>query len=72
MTMLGCSTQSSSNQGTPLPTNLKAQCRTDVPFLDGPTGLAMTITLEWYRDNYLPCAANHNGLLEALDKRGIK
>lgn len=72
LNLLGCSTQSSSNQGMPLPTNLKERCRTDVPFLAGPTGVAMTATLDWYRDNYTPCAANHNGLLDALEKRGIK
>jgi hypothetical protein len=56
----------------PLPTNLKAECRVDLPMLEGPQGVALSTTLEWYQDQYTECAANHNGLIEALKERGIQ
>lgn len=55
----------------PLPTNLKAECRVDLPLLESAQGKALATTLEWYQDQYTECAANHNGLLEALKERGI-
>lgn len=56
----------------PLPTNLKAECRVDLPMLKSPQGVALSTTLEWYQDQYTECAANHNGLIEALKERGIQ
>lgn len=37
--------------------------------LSGTTGLALTSSLEYWRDMYFNCAVAHNGLVDALEKQ---
>jgi len=52
--------------------NLKQKCNIDLPDLAGPTGTSLSAVNDWYQEEYTICAANHNGLIDALKERGIQ
>lgn len=62
----------SNRQKQPFPTNLKEKCSKNLPMIEGEQGVQVVDPLEWYQEEYTKCAANHNGLINAMEARGLK